>query len=408
MRRREFLAGAAALASGVLMPTKSSIGGADFEALDSFVMARMTRDHIPGLAAAIIESGNVIWSRAYGHADLASRTPMQSSTIQNIASISKTFTTMAVMQLRNLGLLDLDADVQDYVDFPVRNPEFPEAVITSRQLLTHTSSIDDGLAYGGLYRCDDPRISLSVWLEEYFTPAAEFYDPKRNFHDWEAGEKWTYCNTSYGLLGHLVSEISGIPFAEYCRRNIFLPLGMRDTSWFLADIDRSRHVTPYTWVEGGVARGPKWGGRPLGVIRESGPSLDQPLEDGFEPNCAYNHPNYPDGFLRTSVDDLSRYAIALLAGGVREGHRVLPASTLVEMMTPELVTPPGRKQGLTFYSTGNLNGETIWGHSGSDPGVNTNMSLLPDRGLGAIVFTNTNDINPQEITLELLKAAMKA
>lgn len=406
MKRRNFLIGATALASGVAMPILRASADAGFSAIDEFVAARMNRDHIPGVAAAVVERGEVIWSKAWGDADIAHGTAMSTSSIQNIASISKTFTTLAAMQLRDLGLLDLDADVQTYVNFPVRNPQHPDAVITPRQLMTHTSSIDDGLSYGGFYQCDDPRISLEVWLEEYFTPGGEFYDAVRNFHEWSAGESWTYCNTSFGLLGHIVTEISGLPFPEYCRRNIFSPLGMYDTAWFLADIDRSRHVTPYTWVEGGVARGPQWGGRPLGIITANGPSLEQSLDNGFQPNCAYNHPNYPDGFLRTSIDDITIYMRMLLGGGVHHGHGILKRDTVKEMMSVELEVS-SRLQGLTFYSTAKRGGHNVWGHSGSDPGVNTSMALLPERDLGAVVFTNTNDIDPHEIGLELLDTVIK-
>ena len=110
---------------------------------------------------------------------------------------------------------------------------------------------------------------------------------------------------------------------------------MPETAWYLSDIDTTRHVVPYTWVEGGQARGPSWGGVPLGVIR--GPGESKELKEGFNANCRYNHPNFPDGFLRTSVNQLSRYVRAYLKGGTLGGARILMEPTIRTMLDQQLL-----------------------------------------------------------------------
>jgi len=366
----------------------------------------MLRDHIPGVAACIIKGQDVVWSNAYGWANIEQRIPMSLDGLQNIASISKTFTTTAIMQLVEEGLLELDADLNDILPFVVSNPKRPADHITIRQLLTHTSFLRDGLSYAEHYACGDPRFSLAIWLREYLTPGGEFYSAEQNFHDWAPGSRFQYCNVSFGILGYIVELKSGIAFPEYCRRNIFSRLNMKETAWMLADIDLSHHVVPYTWVENSTARGPRWGGIPLGVIGEEGPSLEQELEDGYQANCIYNHPNYPDGFLRTSVNQLSKYARAYLNGGKFAERRILQESSVVTLLTDQNV-PGNRQQGLTWYADSQINAEPQWGHGGSDPGSNTDMRLLPSQGVGAIVFANTNGVTPTEISTYLLEKALE-
>lgn len=405
MDRRRFLQKSAAMGVAACFSTRPLLA-ADQNNIDAFIEEKMIRDHIPGVAACIIKNEDVVWSNAYGWANIDQSIPMTTDSLQNIASISKTFTTTAVMQLHEAGLLGLDEDLNDILPFSIRNPKRPGDGITLRQLLTHTSFIRDGLAYARHYACGDPRFSLSVWLREYLAPNGTFYSAEENFQDWAPGSRFEYTNVSFGILAYVVELRSGIPFPEYCRRNIFARLGMDNTSWMLADTDLSRHVVPYTWVENKTARGPRWGGIPLGVIGENGPSLDAELEDGYQANCVYNHPNYPDGFLRTSVNQLSVYARAYLNGGEFAGKRILQEASIREMMTNQNV-PGNRQQGLTWYADDEMRGEPQWGHGGSDPGSNTDMRLLPEQGVGAIVFANTNGVTPTEISGALLEMALE-
>jgi CubicO group peptidase (beta-lactamase class C family) len=378
MKRRDFLGASASLAAGLALGIgKPASGGDD---LDAFFEERMATLHIPGLAGLLVKDGKLLWSKGYGLADLEKKVPMTIDTIQNIASISKTFTATALMQMWQEHKFQLDDDVDGYLPFRVRNPTHPDDPITFRQLLTHTSSIDDGTTYSRHYACGDPELSLGDWIEGYFTPGGPFYDAKENFHDWRPGERYSYNNVAFGLLGHLVEVMAGVPFSDYCRKRIFVPLDMTETSWHLADIDLAHHAIPYTWVENGEARGPTWGGEAQGAIGESGPTGAKIATDGYRANCFYSHPNYPDGFLRTSVRQLSRYLLAYLAGG----GAVLREPTVDTMLR----VYSEKIWGLSWYQR-EVKGRIYWSHGGADPGVNTRIDLNREDGVGAIVFVNT-------------------
>lgn len=371
--------------------------------LDAFIRAKMERDQIPGVAACLIRGGEIAWSNAYGWADIDRRVPMTLDKLQNIASISKTFTTTALLQLWERGWFELDDDVSEYVDFPVRNPNHPDRWITFRQLLTHVSSIRDGIVYARNYACGDPHIPLDDWIDGYFQPGGAYYDAEENFHPWAPGERFEYNNVAYGLAAYLVERLSGVPFAAYCNAKIFRPLGLDRTSWYLADIDAAQHSVPYTFVSDGTARGPTWGGVPLGVIRGEGPGAPT-KGDGYEANCLYNHPNFPDGFLRTSVHQLARWAQTFLNGGELSGTRILDQRTIDEAMQTH-VRDGDRMQGLTWYAYTRVRGEVTWGHGGSDPGVNTDIRLLRREKTAAIAFMNTNGVRPEEVTMKILEEA---
>jgi CubicO group peptidase (beta-lactamase class C family) len=385
MRRRDFLrlsgAGVASGLVGLVGPARPAPASTDD--VDGFFAERMSTLHIPGLAGILVKEGTVVWSKAYGVADMEKRTPMTVDTLQNIASISKTVTPTALMQLWEARKLKLEDPVDRHLPFAVRNPAWPEAPITFRQLLTHTSSIDDRTTYSRHYACGDPDIALGDWIGGYFTPGGRFYDARENFHDWRPGERYSYDNLAFGLLGHVVEAIADVPFSDYCRERIFAPLGMTETSWFLAGIDRAWHAVPYTWVDNGSARGPTWGGEAQGAIGESGPTgakIATLAKDGYEANCLYSHPNYPDGFLRTSVRQLSHYLLAYLASG----GSILRRSTVDTMLEVQ----SEKIWGLSWYQR-EAAGHAFWGHGGADPGVNTRIDLNREDGVGAIVFVNT-------------------
>ena len=256
--RRAFLARAAAGFAGALAGARP--GRADRPQIDAFIRRRMEADHIPGVAACILKRGAVVWSAAYGFANLDERKPMTLDTLQNIGSISKTIATTALMQLWEKGRFKLEDDISRYLSFPVRNPAHAGEAITFRYLLTHTSSIRDGPAYAQQYGCGDPRMPLGEWLRQYLVPGGSFYRAAENYHAWEPGKKWDYCRVAYGLAGHLVESIARTSFPDYCRQAVFEPLEMNETSWHLAGIDPARHAVPYTWVSPKGIRGPSWGG----------------------------------------------------------------------------------------------------------------------------------------------------
>ncbi len=391
MTRRHFLEAAGlavyALARG---GEKKALAEARSE-LDGFIEEGMRRVRIPGMAVGLIKNDRIVWSKGYGYADLEKKIEMTVDHVENIGSISKTFVTTALMQLWERRKFKLSDDVNSYLPFAVKNPGYPGLKVTFEHLLTHTSSLDDGPAYGDSYACGDPRERLEDWHRAYFTPGGKYYDREKNFHPWEPGkgqpaEIRTYCNVAFGLLALLVEKISDQDFETYCRTKIFLPLGMHNTSWYIKNIDLSTHAVPYTWVENRKPRGPQWGGRPLGVIGPGGPGRENvPVAEGHVANCFYSHPNFPDGFLRCSVNQLCHYTRAYLNKGVLGEARILQEGTIKTMLAKRNLNC-----GLCWWEYKLSNGDVVWGHLGNDPGINNLLMFNPQSGTGTVLLANTN------------------
>jgi len=414
MNRRSFLQRASAVAalaaSANALPEGlvPSLGEKAVMRLTDYIGGEMKKRHVPGLSACLLhKDGHILWSRNFGFADLEKNEPMSFSHVQNIASISKTVTTLAAMQQVEAGLMALDDNVDRYLQFQLRNPRYPEQAITPRMLMHHKSGLRDGSAYARHYACGDPRMSLGVWVREYFETGGAFYDAEENFTPWGPGEIYEYTNTSFGLLGYLVERTSGLSFPDYCERNIFAPLGLTGTAWMLAELDNAKHSIPYTWVSEGEVRGSGWGGVPLGVIRADGPTFGERLADGYHRNCLYNHPNYPDGFLRMSLIDATRWARLWLGNGKVDGVRMLKSETVELMFSDESADPNSKAlQGLTWHSSHELDGMRLWGHDGGDPGVATSLLLAREAGLATIVFANTDGVTPSDIAVEILREGL--
>jgi CubicO group peptidase (beta-lactamase class C family) len=335
--------------------------------LDAFIQAQMQEAGIAGLGAAILVDHEVVWMHGYGEADRARHVPFTPATVMNVGSITKTVTGVALMRAVQAGKLDLDADIDGYLPFAVANPAFPDAPITLRQLATHTSGITDRWAvyerayhYGG-----DATEPLAAFLQGYFVPGGADY-AKDNFLAVAPGTHREYSNIGAALAGYIVERATGERLDALTQREVFAPLGMRDTRWFLEGMDRDRHSTLYVAHNGFTVPIP-----PYGLV------------------------TYPDGGLRTSVADLSRLLAALLNGGELDGARILDADTVAEMQrfhftaghTPDNVDPAEKNSGI-FWQT--KFGGTVMGHGGNDPGLQAEMEASLDRRIGVVLLSNTS------------------
>jgi len=337
---------------------KSSFSYPDSAEVDSFILYSMNTYKIPGVAACIAKGGRIVWTGSYGQAIIERDIPVTDTTLFMLASISKTFTGAALLQLWEAGRFELDDDINDYLPFTVFNPHHPDSIITFRMLLTHTSSLKDNweVMYA-VYVYGDSPIPLGEYVEEYFTPGGEYYSASANFYTWAPGISWSYCNEAFALVGYLVETISGLSFSQYTQDSIFTPLGMRKTSWFLANLDTNNVAMPYHW--NGTA---------------------------YLPQGYYGYADYPAGQLRTSSTELARHLIAFMSYGRIDTVRILDSTTVEEMTT---IQYPGinSTQGLVwFYNyTG---GRWVWRHGGGDAGVSTLASCCFEENSAVVVLTN--------------------
>ena len=213
----------------------------------------MRLSKFPSLSACIIDEDEVTWSNYYGFYDLENRKPATKDTIYNIASITKTITGTALMQLFEQGLFELDEDVNNYLPLSLRNPNYPDDPITFRMLLSHSSSLnDDTMEYYWLNFSDDPPFSFYPypWLEEHLIPGGKWYYPQRWSSTYKPGQYNRYSNVNFDIIAYLVELISGETFVEYCKEHIFLPLKMYNTSFNLSELDINNVAIPYHFHNG--------------------------------------------------------------------------------------------------------------------------------------------------------------
>jgi CubicO group peptidase (beta-lactamase class C family) len=333
-------------------------GGAASSELDQFVLAHMQTARIPGLAAVAVKGDHVVFSGAWGEADLSAHRPVTTDTLFMLASVSKTVTAVAAMQLWELGKFKLDDPIDAVLGYPARNPKFPNVAITYRMLLSHTSSIEDGVHSFDYYVMDmDSPISLQTLYDGYLKPGGAYYDAS----NWNAtnapGTHYSYSNLGLSLAGLLVEKIAGMSLQDYCQQHIFAPLGMNESSFFLKGLDRTHIAMPYS-------------------VDSSG---------NYAPAGYYCYPDYPDGQLRTSASQLATFLMAFIQFGQFGGAQILKKATVEEMRK----TQPASEEGLQWEPE-MLAGKMLLGHGGSDTGVSTMIQFDPATGAGFVVLTNGN------------------
>ena len=356
--------------------------------MDRQIRNWMEKKNVPGLAACIVKGDKIVWSKGYGMADRTRKIPFTPDrSLFQIASISKTITATAIMQLRDKGLLELDDDVNKFPNFSVHNPNHPDKPITFRHLLTHTSSINDNDSLYTLYACGDPTMSLEEVVTQYFTKNGSFWS-RKNYAKKAPGAKECYSNAGYALLGYLVEVISGQPLEEYLQQNVYGPLKMNETSFYIAKLNREKQARGYTYV------------RKLKRELCPGDGDGNLLPDGVRPKAGYNehelysYPTLADGMVRSSVHQLANFMIAMMNGGRFDKIQLLKEETVNEMLT-------GKEQGLAWFKTGDY-----WGHDGSDPGCSTEMMFNPRTKVGFIIFA-TADVELNQMKALLMAKAEK-
>jgi CubicO group peptidase (beta-lactamase class C family) len=330
----------------------------------------MQWSHTPGLSAVIVKGGAIVWQGAYGFRDAAATRPVTPDTLFELASLSKTVLAVAVMQLVEAGKLVLDADVSEALPFEVRNPHFPDRPITLHMLLGHVSGIVDNwpvIKANSVENADAP-VSPHDWFTGYLTPGGTYYSREANFADRAPGTAFAYSNQAAALSALAVERVGGEPFDRYCREHIFRPLGMTETSYRLADLDRSHIAIPQAWRSGGFVD--------LG-------------HHGF--------PDYPAGTLRTSAPQLARFLLMFMNGGEYQGVRLLASETVLRMRTPQYpALDPAI--GILWFIV-HRGGEILVGHEGEDPGVSTLMYFRPKDRVGVIVLANGDPEPPLTYTI---------
>ena len=330
--------------------------------LNMFIAKKTEKALTVGMSVAFIEDDQIVKRGNYGYADKEDGIHVDDKTIFQIGSISKTITATAIMQLYEQGIIDLDTDINAYLDIDIVNPKSPDVPITIRSLLNHTSGLKDNMeVLHGVYSYNDTERKVPLTLRDfqlaYLLPNGEFYDEDINFYKLEQGKK-EYSNVAYALLGYLVEVVTETPFNEYCNASIFQPLSMDDTGWFLSEVDTNRLTYPYF--------------------------------KGKEKLPHYSSPTYPDGMLKTTVEDYSKFLTATMNKGIYEDVRILQESSVNAMLNSSDGLGLGWDTKVLEEFLINTKGVKIVGHAGGDPGVFCLTFYNPLNKKGVIMFSNTD------------------
>lgn len=205
----------------------------------------MSQLHIPGFEAIAIKDGKIVWTGYYGYQNLENKITASMETLFEGASTSKTITAAAIMQLYTSKKIKLDDYIDKYLDIKIVNPKYLNIPITFRQLLRHRSSIDDNVNYLSQF-CEtnngDPKIPLNIFIKNSFSIKGAYYDKEKNFHNYEPEwESPFWVIWSRRLQKNLLENT--------VKNNIFQPLDMKNSGWFLKDMDAGKVAMPYNYSD---------------------------------------------------------------------------------------------------------------------------------------------------------------
>ena len=324
--------------------------------LDELLGRQMEENHIAGAVVSVVKDGELLFAKGYGYADLENSIPVDpEQTGFRVGSVTKLFTWTAVMQLVEQGKLDLDADINTYLDFRIPDT-YPEP-ITLKHLLTHTPGFEDRF-FEVLASDVNDQVPVRDWLVSHMP--ARVRPP---------GMAAAYSNYGTSLAGYIVARVSGQPYEQYIQENILNPLGMAHStaqSPMPPDLQAQASVG-YTYEDGAFQPFPDYLGQPAFV---------------------------PAAAISASATDIARFMIAHLQNGSYSDAntpeaRILKEATAQQMHTT-LYTPDPRLLGTAYgFFDFSDNGQRTLGHSGESHPFNTLLLLLPDQNLGVFVSYNS-------------------
>lgn len=359
-----------------------------FPVIDKLYKEHAAKNHFPGIAFGVVVDGQLVFAGNDGYTDIDKKTPVTSSSLFRIASMSKSFTAMAILKLRDDGKLNLDDPAYLYVP-EMKKLKYPTAdstPITIRQLLTHGAGFPEDNPWGDRQLADTNK-ELSELLEKQIS----FSNPP--------GIAYEYANLGFALLGRIITKVSGKPYQQYIRENIWRPLGMNTSEWEYANIAPDKLAHGYRWER------ERWNEETL-------------LHDTADGSWGAM------GSMISSIDEFSRYMAFQLSAwppsnaaetgpvkraSVREMHHPWRFNNL----SPNFRYPDGRicpTAGAYTYGLGWLRdceARVYIGHSGGLPGFGSQWRIMPDYGIGVVAFGNVTYASLGNINLQVLDLIVK-
>jgi len=327
------------------------------EAARIWLEAQRAYDRVPGASAAIVYDQQVLWSGGYGFADLSKKTPAGPGTIYSICSISKLFTSIAVMQLRDAGKLRLDDPVEKFLPWFKIQKTFPQAPeITIEGLLTHASGLPRESEYP-YWSAPDYNFPTREQVKEKIAAQQTLYPAEAHFQ---------YSNLGLTLAGEVVAAASGEPYDQYVKTHILGPLGMTGTTPEIPAEERGgRLATGYS------------------ILTRDGEPKAMPFFQarGIAPAAGY----------ASTAEDLARFASWQFRILAKETAEILKANTLREMYRIHWVEPDFETTWGLGFSVWRRDGKIFVGHGGSCPGFRSGVLFRPDEKVAAVFLSNAHE-----------------
>ncbi|HDT14544.1 MAG TPA: class A beta-lactamase-related serine hydrolase [Candidatus Aminicenantes bacterium] len=328
--------------------------------LDPEIERSLAVGRIPSMAVVCVSGDRIVWTRSAGLANIRVKTPAACDTVYLIASTFKTMSATALLQLMDQGKFGLDDRVNDHLtDLEIKG-ETKRYPVTFRHLLTHTSGLPTDFGRHAVWEDEGPPA-----LADYLRGRLQLWR--------RPGTRVMYSNIAFTLVAHLVEKLSGTPFKEYMRRNVFAPAEMRDTAFEPRADMAERLAIPYMPVR-----------RRAGVYRP----VDWVKADAW-----------PAGVVYGTAVDMARWLMTSVNGGIYKGRRLVSESAFREMTRRQYDRFAGPINGGWLNETSGyglawwvstLDGETIIAHSGSVNGYTAFMAGSVDKRTGVVIMTNGN------------------
>lgn len=318
----------------------------------------MQQSAVAGLSVAVVKNNRIIYTHSFGSKNIETNTPLSDNDLFRIASISKSFSATSIMQLVEAKKLSLEDDISTLVGIKIRNPKFPERVITLRMVMSHRSSINDRQGYFTLDAINPDK--NKDWAKCY--------------NDYEPGTGYQYCNLNYNMVGTIIEKISGKRFDQYVKQHILDPLQLYG-GYCVDSLDKTRFATIYEYNDSLK----KFIAAPAAYAPRS--------EEIRNYTMGYSTPIFsPTGGMKISAPDLATYMMMHMNQGKYKGKRILSKASAKQMQT-KLSDKEG--YGLAIMTTEKLiAGKTIKGHTGSAYGLFSAMFFHPEEKFGIVVISN--------------------
>jgi|CZKR01.1.fsa_nt_gi serine beta-lactamase-like protein LACTB len=328
--------------------------------IEAAVSKFMASTHVPGVSIGVVENGEYEWASGFGLADVENNAPASEHTLFRLASISKSLTATAAMQLWERGQLDLDAPVQKYCSaFPQK-----QSPITTRQVMGHLAGIRH---YKGSSQ-DDPEVGNTKHFENPIQAGLDFF--KNDALLSEPGKQFHYSTQGYTLVGCVIEGASGGKYVDFVRQNVFVPAGMEHTQ-----VDNRFAIIPYRT------------------------RFYQQAESGTVQNADFLDSSYkiPGGGWLSSAEDMARFEVANL------NEKLIRRATRDLMWTPLKPSDGSKDEYGLGWGNGNEGGIASVGHNGGQQGTSTAFTIAPAQRAGVVVLTNMEGADAGNLAQEILK-----